>query len=101
MDVKQIGQLVTKMPQIGLDNSKSDSGTVFSKMYQSAIDMIDETNSLQKNADQMSLDFAMGKIDSVHDVMIAQEKATIALQYTVQLRDSILDAYNEIMRMQI
>ena len=36
-----------------------------------------------------------------HDVMIAQEKASIALQYTVQLRDSILDAYNEIMRMQV
>ena len=49
----------------------------------------------------MSIDFALGKVDSVHDVMIAQEKASIALQYTVQLRDSVLDAYNQIMRMQV
>jgi len=101
MDIKQIGQLVTKMPQVGVDNENSDSGSVFSDMYKSAINMLDETNTLQKNAEQMSIDFALGKVDSVHDVMIAQEKATIALQYTVQLRDSVLDAYNEIMRMQV
>ncbi len=100
MDVAKIG-LVTKMPSIGINNDNQESGSVFSKFYQSAVDMLDETNTLQKDADQMSLDFAVGKIDSVHDVMIAQEKASIALQYTVQLRDSLLDAYNEIMRMQV
>ena len=42
-----------------------------------------------------------GKIDNVADVMVAQEKASIALQYTVQLRNKLLDAYNEIMRIQV
>lgn len=100
MDIKSIGQLVTKMPQVGMNNDDK-SGTVFNDFYKSAINMLEETNTLQKNADQMSIDFALGKVDSVHDVMIAQEKASIALQYTVQIRDSVLDAYNEIMRMQI
>lgn len=100
MDIKSIGQLVTKMPQVGMNEDK-DSGTVFNDLYKSAINMLEDTNTLQKNADQMSIDFALGKVDSVHDVMIAQEKASIALQYTVQLRDSVLDAYNEIMRMQV
>lgn len=100
MDIKSIGQLVTKMPQVSINDDK-DSGTVFNDLYKSAINMLDDTNTLQKNADQMSIDFALGKVDSVHEVMIAQEKASIALQYTVQLRDSVLDAYNEIMRMQV
>lgn len=101
MDIKQIGSLVTQMPQVGLNEKTQNNGSVFSDMYQSAIKMLDETNTLQKSADQMSTDFALGKIENVHDVMIAQEKASIALQYTVQLRDKLLEAYNEIMRIQL
>ena len=42
--------------------------------------------------------FAAGKTDKV---LIAVEKADIALQFTLQVRNKIIDAYNEIMRMQI
>lgn len=80
---------------------ESDNKSIFSQLYNSAIGVLEETNSLQKNADKLSVDFSLGKIDNVHDVMIAQEKANVALQYTVKLRDTILDAYNEIMRMQV
>jgi len=82
-------------------DSQSDSGSVFSKIYQSAIDMIEDTNEFSKAADQASLNFALGKTESISDVMIAQEKATVALQYTIQVRDKVLNAYNEIMRMQV
>lgn len=91
----KIGKI--ELPKIENNND----GTVFDDMYKAAINLIDETNQIQKNADQMSIDFALGKVDSIHNVMIAQEKANLALQYTVQLRNSILDAYNEIMRMQV
>jgi len=73
----------------------------FKHLFDLAMKNIETTNTLEKRADQMSVDFAVGKINSVADVMIAQEKATIALQYTVQLRNKLLDAYKEIMRMQI
>lgn len=101
MEVTQIGKLVTQMPKVGLTEQNKEAGSVFSDMYQSAIKMLDETNTLQKGAEQASLDFALGKVDNIHDVMIAQEKASIALQYTVQLRDKLLEAYNEIMRIQL
>lgn len=88
----------------GIENdiktSKPD-GDAFKNMYNSALDMINETNQLQKDADQMGIDFALGKNDNVSDLMIAQEKASIALQYTVQIRDKVLEAYNQIMRMQV
>lgn len=44
---------------------------------------------------------ATGQVDSLEHVMIDMEKADIALQFTLQIRNKILDAYQEIMRMQI
>ncbi|PKM56963.1 MAG: flagellar hook-basal body complex protein FliE [Firmicutes bacterium HGW-Firmicutes-3] len=73
----------------------------FKALFNAAMSNIEGTNSLTKKADQMSIDFAVGKIDNIADVMIAQEKASIALQFTVQLRNKLLDAYNEIMRIQL
>lgn len=75
--------------------------TAFSAFLDSAVENLEQTNQLQKTAEQMGVDFAVGKIDNIADVMIAQEKASVALQYTVQLRNKLLDAYNEIMRIQV
>lgn len=44
---------------------------------------------------------ATGEIRDVAEVMIASEKASLALQLTVQVRNKVLEAYQEIMRMQV
>ena len=59
------------------------------------------TNNLLMESDALANDFAAGKIDNIHQVAIAAEKADIALQFTMQVRNKIMDAYSEIMRMQI
>lgn len=92
---------INELVGTGLSDQSSDNGTPFSSFFSAAVENIEEVNQLQKDAEQMSVDFAIGKIDNVADVMIAQEKASIALQYTVQLRTKLLDAYNEIMRIQV
>ncbi len=85
-----------------LDAVKPQSkGTAFKTFFDTALSGLESTNQLQKEADSMSIDFALGRIDNVADVMIAQEKASVAMQYTVQLRNKLLDAYNEIMRIQV
>ncbi|WP_058485150.1 flagellar hook-basal body complex protein FliE [Defluviitalea phaphyphila] len=76
---------------------KSNEAT-FEDFYKAALGLIDKTNQLQKEADQIGLDFMMGKTDNIHNVMIAQEKANIALQFTVQVQSKVLEAYQEIMR---
>ena len=58
-------------------------------------------NQLQKSADRGAQDLATGKTDNVADVMIATEKADIALRVMVQVRNKIIDAYQEIMKMQV
>ncbi len=97
-ELAKLGQIV--MPNNSSDTSQTDS-SVFDAIYQTAVAKFDQTNQLQKNADEMSLNYALGKVDNVHDVMIAQEKASIALQYTVQIKNAVIDAYNELMRLQL
>lgn len=64
-------------------------------------DAITQVNSLQKSADRSAQDLATGRTDNVADVMIAVEKADIALKMMVQVRNKIIDAYQEIMKMQV
>lgn len=64
-------------------------------------DAMNKTNELLLESDRLADDFAAGRTDSIHQVMIAAEKADVALQFTLQIRNKIMDAYNEIMRMQI
>jgi flagellar hook-basal body complex protein FliE len=62
---------------------------------------IGNVNELQKAADKGAQDLATGRTDNVADVMIASEKADIALRVMVQVRNKIIDAYQEIMKMQV
>jgi flagellar hook-basal body complex protein FliE len=62
---------------------------------------IKDVNDLQKSAQQASTDLAAGKIQDVAQVAIAGEKAGIALQLTLQVRNKVLDAYQEVMRMSV
>ena len=47
------------------------------------------------------MQFALGYANNTHDLNAIQEKATIALNYTTAVRDRMLEAYKEIMNMQI
>ncbi len=80
---------------------KSPSGNMFETILNSAIDNINNTNSLLSDAENEEVKFAMGQTENAHDLMIALNKASTALQYTVAVRDKFLDAYKEIMNMQI
>jgi flagellar hook-basal body complex protein FliE len=64
-------------------------------------DSLGEVNKLQLEAQQASVNLAAGKIQDVSEVVIATEKATIALQLTMQVRNKVVEAYQEMMRMQV
>ena len=63
---------------------------------------LDQVNGAQQKAEDMGRRFAMGD-DSVNlsDVMIAGQKANIAFQATVQVRNKLVSAYHDIMNMQV
>lgn len=60
-----------------------------------------EVNSLQQKAATASYDLAAGKLQDISQVTIATEKANLAMQLTMQVRNKMIDAYQEVMRMQV
>ncbi len=62
---------------------------------------IKNVDSLQKEADIKMQKLATGQSTDIHGTMIASEKAEIALKFMVQVRNKIIDAYHEIMKMQV
>ncbi|MDK2985127.1 MAG: flagellar hook-basal body complex protein FliE [Clostridia bacterium] len=62
---------------------------------------LSEVNSLQQKADKLTESFLAGEPVELHKVMLAMEKADLALQLTVQVRNKLIEAYQEISRMQI
>jgi flagellar hook-basal body complex protein FliE len=76
-------------------------GNDFGRVLDAAKNMIKETNDLQNAAQMEEMKFALGLADNTHDVMIAERKAQVALNYTVAVRDRFLQSYQTIMNMQI
>ncbi|MBW6521344.1 MAG: flagellar hook-basal body complex protein FliE [Desulfoarculaceae bacterium] len=62
---------------------------------------IDQVNQAQNRGDLAIEQLSTGKAESLHEVMIAVEEADISLKMLVQMRNKALQAYEEIMRMQI
>lgn len=85
----------------GVSSATSTSGAGQTSFVDTLKQAIEQTNELQKSSDKGMQDLATGRTDNVADVMIAAEKADIALRVMVQVRNKVIDAYNEIMKMQV
>lgn len=79
----------------------TENGEDFGSVLNAAMNMINETNDYQNAAESAEIQFALGESTSTHELAVAQQKANIALQYTVAVRDKLLEAYKEIMNMSI
>jgi len=62
---------------------------------------INDVNALQLDADKAIEKLNVGEVSDVHQVMIAAEKADIAFRMMMEVRNKLLEAYQEIMRMQV
>jgi flagellar hook-basal body complex protein FliE len=61
---------------------------------------IQQVDKKLKEAGDLQLEFAVGRRHDLHEVMIATEKAGISFRLLVQIRNKLLEAYQEVMRMQ-
>ncbi len=62
---------------------------------------IEQVNKLQQDADSAIEDLFTGKRDDVTGVMIAKQKADMAFQLLLQVRNKMIDAYEEIKQMRV
>lgn len=65
------------------------------------LDSINKLDTYEKKANELGVKLAAGEIDNIHEVMIASQKAEIALQFGIEVKNKVMDAYKEIMRMQV
>ena len=80
---------------------ESEQGTLFANILGSAMDSINTTNSYLSDAENEEIKLALGETENVHDLTIALSKASTALQYTVAVRDRFLEAYKELMQINV
>lgn len=90
-------------PLAGIEPKKMDGdaktdGNSFGAVLK---DAIMDINNLQNDADKAIANVQLEDAGSIHDAMIALEKAGISFQVMMQVRNKILDAYQEVMRMQV
>ena len=62
---------------------------------------INTTNSYLSDMENEEVKWMLGETTNTHDLTMAVNKASTALQYTVAVRDKLLEAYKELMQIQI
>lgn len=68
---------------------------------QTLMDVLKEVNNSQIQSRDMQNAFMTGQPVEIHDLKITMERASIAMQLTLQVRNKLLEAYQEINRMQV
>jgi flagellar hook-basal body complex protein FliE len=96
---------ITRMPEVAglrapetLSVDKEKAAHPFADVLKSSLD---EVNKLQQKADAAAQSLATGDQTSVQDTMIAMEQADLSFRFMMQVRNKIVDAYQEIMRIQV
>ncbi|MBT1071953.1 flagellar hook-basal body complex protein FliE [Pelotalea chapellei] len=64
-------------------------------------ELVDKVNDLQSKSDSAIQGLASGENKNLHEVMISMEKASISFLFMSQVRNKAIEAYQEVMRMQV
>ncbi|HHV12858.1 MAG TPA: flagellar hook-basal body complex protein FliE [Clostridiales bacterium] len=97
--VNNLGSL-SNYGQTSALKTSENRNAAFEDIFQSALNLVKQTNDYTNAAEEAETAYALGLMDSTTDLMVAQQKANYALQYTVAVRNNVMDAYKEIMNLQ-
>jgi len=104
MSDMNINQVLAQMRSMSIDAGSKPEGIQagkeandFSALLKQSIDSVNQT---QQTAGKMAQAFEIGDADvSLAEVMISAQKANVSFQAMVQVRNKLIDAYNEVMNM--
>ncbi|MDQ0206348.1 flagellar hook-basal body complex protein FliE [Alkalicoccobacillus murimartini] len=91
-------------PTQGINPIKAESitpGEAQASFKAALSNALSEVNTMQNESSKKTEDLALGKPVELHDVMITGQKASVSLQATIEVRNKVVEAYQEIMRMQV
>jgi len=85
-------------PSKGLEAPDAAGSASFRDLLEKSLG---EINSLQHVAEEKISNFATGEVTDLREVMVAVEEANLAFQFTLEMRNKIVEAYQEISRLQV
>jgi flagellar hook-basal body complex protein FliE len=91
--------LINSVPQSGGGTPPNPVGkTEFQDLMEKGIK---EVNIGAREAEKASMDLASGRASNIHETMLAVTKAELGFNMMVQMRNKVIEAYQEVMRMQV
>jgi len=100
LEINNIGSVINAQPLQQVKNTASPA-EVACNFSAYMTDALDQVNQAQLVSEEMAIKYAAGEVTDVHQVMVAGQKASLMLQMTMQVRNKAIEAYQEIMRMQV
>jgi len=95
----RIGDFAPTTQAARTPRAETGEGQDFGQML---MDALKDVNQTQQDSRQVQSDFMANRPGvEIHDLMIAMERASISMQLTMQVRNKVLEAYQELNRMQI
>lgn len=85
-------------PPAGGPQASAATGPSFGDLV---LDGLDRLEGVQDRSDQLAVQAATGDLQSIHDYTIAATEAAVTTQVTVAVRNKAVEAFTEIMRMQV
>jgi len=99
MDILPIGPIQNgNKVDLKFDKVEKQNGVGFKETVSN---FVNEVNDMQVKAGESVENFATGKVENVHEVMIAMSKAEVSFKFMMETRNKLIDAYKEIIRMQV
>ena len=97
MAIEQIGGINFNTQPLSQSSANQATGN-FADVLTNALGQIEQTDRADKIG---NIEMLAGEGDTMHGVLIDAEKADLALNLTLQVRNKVVEAYNEVMRMQV
>jgi flagellar hook-basal body complex protein FliE len=94
--ISSIGNLSSLIPSIPSTGASQPGG--FQQVLEGAINTVEGLN---KNAGTAVQDFLSGKNEDLHTTVLATQQAEMAFQLSLQVRNKVVSAYQEVMKMQL
>ncbi|NIA55039.1 flagellar hook-basal body complex protein FliE [Massilia sp. TW-1] len=98
MSIEAIAAIGAELPDVVVPAAEVAQPTGFGAWFAQEVGAV---NTNLVNADNDVRMLAAGQATSLHDVMIHMEEAKLSFQLLAQVRNRLLDAYQEVMRMQV
>lgn len=99
---------LVQSPDMLLNSVSTNSATkqvtgdaAFKDTLEAVQNIIDANLEAEAETTELTTGFLTGANDNIHSLLISQQKSSILLQYTLQLRNGVLNAYKEIMQLSI